>query len=818
MKLKFYKRIPFKLMRASLTVAFVLGVLLALVQVYTDFRAHRHYVDEDVAAIFRVSQNAAQRAVHLLDTRLAEEVVSGFQHYSFVAYAAIYDDSGEAMAEYNANHPSSSTQWITDLAMARQLPYEQELIYSDGTYEGKIVLRLDSDEAMSPFYERATTIFVSGLLRNMVLALVLMVLYHYVLARPLIRLSERFTQIEPGRESGHRLHHLPGHEDDELGYIINSANSLLSVIEQRQLGLEQSKAQLRIILDSSPNQMFALNRGGDFVFLNNTTAEFYGVKEQDLLDQNYYRTHRRISSAEANSILINIKQVDANNRANLSVEQKLTSASGELYSMQLSYIPFQFNGDPCVLIIGLDITGRVKAEQRVEHLAYFDHLTDLPNRNMFYDQLQRDIAYAHETGTYGALIFIDLDDFKRINDTLGHSLGDQLLQRIGRSIAENKRSTDTLARSGGDEFVLSIPNIDTTLGLARRQIINHANRLLRIINTPIALQNREFTVSASLGIITYPYGECDTESLMKFADTAMYKAKQAGRNCFKIFEESMAAEAADVIRLESELRLAISEDQLFFRLQPIVDISDGEVVAAEALVRWRHPEKGVVSPAMFIDFLERSSMIKDLDYSVFDKACFMIKDFLDRDVMPDRFKISVNVSATTLHHASFIQVVESTLQKYSLPGHHLEFELTEGAALLNIEEIIEKLERLSKSGISFALDDFGTGYSSLTYLKKIPLQKIKIDRSFVQDLLENEQDEALVASIIAIGEKLNIRVVAEGVENIALQNWLSKHNAILCQGFLYDQAIDIDEFEKKYFINQHRFPVELSTDIAAVSK
>ncbi|TQV84659.1 EAL domain-containing protein [Exilibacterium tricleocarpae] len=798
MRIEFFNRIAFKLMRSSLAIALTLGVIVALVQVYMDLSDQRHAIDNNIQEIFRVTENPAQRAVHLLDSTLAGEVVKGLEYYNFLTYAAILDDKNQIMAEHRREPGPSGTLWLTQLLMDEIKQYELDLIYSDGTYEGRIVLRISNDLALAPFYARSTTIFISGLLRNMSLALVLMVLYHYALTRPLIQISNKFSTIRPDHTEGRRIDHVKGHKSDELGQIVEAANAFIATLEERQTGLTQSEQQLRIILDASPNQIFAVNKSGEFVFLNIATERFYGQAHGKLIGKNYYGIHKAISDKEANAILINIKRADSDKRKSLDMEQRLTDAKGVVFAMQMSYIPFDFYGESCVLVIGADITGRVEAEERVEHLAYFDTLTDLPNRNMLYDHLKMDISRCRRTGSYGALLFIDLDDFKRINDTLGHSLGDQLLLQLSQQMQSQKRQTDTLARLGGDEFILSLPDLHNDIDFAKQQATELAKRLLDRISTPITLENREFIISASIGIVIYPYGESDTESLLRFADTAMYKAKQSGRNCCQIFEESMATEANNLVQLESELRTAIQSQQFVLRVQPIIDGQSGKLAAAEALIRWNHPERGMVSPLEFIGFLESSGMIREVDQLVFVEVCQYIHALRSTGEMPEEFRFSVNLSASTLHRSDFVQRVESTLAQYNLPGTCIEFEITEGAALQRLDEVIQKLKVLQLQGLTFALDDFGTGYSSLSYLKRLPINKIKIDKSFIKDLIFDPQDEALVASVIAIADTLNLRVVAEGVESEDQAAWLNCYSDIWYQGYLFDRPLHPEAFREKY--------------------
>lgn len=798
MSIEFFKRLAFRLMRSSVALVLVLGALVALLQVYVDFRSQRETIGTNINEIFRVTYNAAGRAVHLLDNRLANEVVKGLEHYEFILQATIYDDNERVMARVTRTPTTSTTFWITSLLSETSTRYSKDLVYSDGTYEGRMALIVNQDAAFAPFYQRAITIFVSGLVRNFSLALVLMLLYHYVLTRPLVEIARRFASIDPNHTRGQRIEHIRGHSGDELGFIVNAANDFIDNLETHQTELEQSEEQLRIILDSSPNHIFALDPTGEIMFINAAASTFYGKTIENLIGKNFYATHQSICSQEADNILVEVKHTETSHQKNLNVEQTLTDVTGEPHVMQMSFVPFDFFDHPCVLVIGSDITDRVTAEERVENLAYFDTLTGLPNRNMLYDHLNMDISRSQRNNAFGALFFIDLDDFKRINDTMGHSTGDKVLLQLSRIMQTQIRQTDTLARLGGDEFTLSLPDLSGDINVAQQQAGEFAERLLRKISTPITVDNSEFIVGASIGIVIYPDCADNTEALLRFADTAMYQAKKAGRNCYRMFEASMAAEVDRAVKLESELHTAIKEQQFTFHLQPIIDSATNEVVCAEALMRWQHPEKGLVPPFQFIDFLENSGMINGVDQLILNGVCRFIREQHQENTLPPNFRVAINISAKELHRADFVQQVEATLAKYEVPGNCIELEITEGAALQRLDEVVQKIKALQSLGITFALDDFGTGYSSLSYLKRLPVNKIKIDKSFINDLTIDPHDEALVASIIAIANTLNLKVVAEGVETETQAAWLNQYQGVWYQGYLYDKPLPRDTFREKY--------------------
>lgn len=799
MTIEFYKRIAFRLMRSSLAIALILGLIVALFQVVMDLGHQRQQIDNNVDEIFRVVQNSAQRAVHQLDANLANEVIKGLENYNFITYAAILDDRDQVIADYSSSPSPSDTLWLTRLIAEEIKTYQLDLIHTNNTYEGKLVVSVSNDLGFAPFYDRVLTIIVSGLLRNLSLALVLFALFHFMLTRPLVTIARRFSMIRPEQTEQKRIDHVEGHRFDELGYIVNDANSFLAALEHWQTGLTKSEQQLRLILDTSPNLVFAVDENYRFIFANNTTEQFYQKTQADLIGQNYCDVHKSVDTEEAKALASSLKQLDFNNPQGLTVEHKLTAANGDKLVIQMTFIAFTLDGKSCVLIVGLDVTTRVKAEERVEYLAYFDTLTDLPNRNLFQNFLKKDVMRANRTHTYGALLFIDFDDFKRINDTIGHSLGDELLLKLSVKIRSLLPESDTLARLGGDEFVISLPDLDKDLEEAKTQAITLTKHLLATINAPVALSNgAEFVVSGSIGLVMYPFEDSDTEVLLRFADTAMYKAKAHGRNGYQLFEESMAAEVHRHVQLESDLREAIKKKQFSMVLQPIVNGLSGDLVAAEALIRWNHPTQGLVSPNDFIPFLENSGMIVDVDYVMVDKACAFLKELTTAGVLPPHFRITLNLCANTLYQTDFVDRIIAIVASYGVSERNIEFEITERAALHRLDEVVAKIVTLQRRGATFSLDDFGTGYSSLSYLKRIPINKIKIDKSFIDDLMVDGEDEVLVESIIAIARTMKLAVVAEGVETQVQADWLNRYPDICFQGYLIDRPMTPNACRLKY--------------------
>src|SRR5690554_525968 len=800
MTIDLLQRLSYKLAHTSFVVVVVLGVLVASLQVYLDFRSQYQDVLENVEEISRVSRSAGQRAVFLLGDRLAEQVVDGLSEYRFLSHIAILDDQKKLMAEYRQPVTVSQTQWLTKLLVGELETFEFTLQSSADAPAGSLRLELNKDRALSPFYQRASRVLLAGTARNIGIALVLVLVYHFLLTRPLVTLATRFAALDHSKVPLPPIPHLHKHEQDELGHIVNSANRLLSNFNQKHSELQYQKQQLNLILDASPNLVFAINCDGELLFYNQSFKRYFNSIEPS----NYFVMLQQMQIQEAGQLKSLITRICRQQAPQFNRQQHFTGQHNH-HVMQMSLMPFVSNHVAYVIVILANITELIEAEKKVEYLAYRDTLTGLANRNKMLEQLQEDLQKCKASKRYGALLLIDLNDFKRINDTMGHSRGDELLLHLARRMAMRVSEQETLARVGGDEFILSMPCVADTLEEARAQAEQVATRFLEIISQSVTLGNQDFSINATIGIALYPLGDVSVELLLSQADTALNEAKRNTAGGYQVFEPQMAEEVNRLLQLESDIRASYLDRQFVFYLQPLIDLDTRTLVGAEALIRWQHPLRGQVKPAEFINFLENSDMINPVSFQLMDDVCQFIRTHKEAGRFAPELRVSVNISERQLYDSDFVGKCLAVLNKYKLPGSCLEFEITEGAALHNLDEVVDKMRKLQNQGITFALDDFGTGYSSLNYLKRLPVNKIKIDKSFIDDITIDPQDAAMVVSIIAIARNMNLIIVAEGVETEAQAQWLSQYDGILIQGYLFDKPLASESFAKKYLPELPKF-------------
>lgn len=446
-----------------------------------------------------------------------------------------------------------------------------------------------------------------------------------------------------------------------------------------------------------------------------------------------------------------------------------------------------------ILLINTDITQRKAAEREIENLAFYDHLTNLPNRRLLIDRLQQSLAVSKRSGEIGVLCFLDLDDFKSLNDTMGHDLGDLLLQQVARRLQSTVRESDTVARLGGDEFVIMLPSIDSNPTYAAGVASAISHKLLTQFQQPFILGKQEVFITPSIGITFFDAQSSSVDQLLKQADLAMYESKEAGRNTVSFFDDDMESAVAERVKNEKELRFAIENDQFCLHYQPQVN-HQGRVFGAEALVRWEHPERGMVSPAQFIPLAEETGLILPLGRQIMTEACRQLVQW-SKHKHTESLVLAVNVSARQFRHPEFVADVLGVIDQTGANPARLKLELTESMLLNDMELVIERMSALRERGISFSLDDFGTGYSSLFYLKHLPLDQLKIDQSFVRDILTDANDAVIALTVIRLGHSMGLAVIAEGVEYAEQMQMLQSYGCLEYQGYHFSRPMPIAQFD-----------------------
>lgn len=568
---------------------------------------------------------------------------------------------------------------------------------------------------------------------------------------------------------------------------------------QIQKELAESKSKLNRLLDHLAEGVYEVDTSGNCTFVNHSFLNILGyTNESEILGKNVHALihhHRPDGQAYPNHDCKIYKAFRANQEINVA-DEVFWRKDGTSIPVEYWSVPVVQDGKLLgATVTFVDISSRKAAEARIETLAFYDPLTNLPNRRLLIDRLEQTLASCKRNGHEGALLFIDLDNFKTVNDTLGHDIGDILLQQAAARLTPCLRMGDTVARLGGDEFVVILKDLSPEPSQAAAEAELTGKKILAALSQPYHLDTHENMSTCSIGVTLLNHPESTIDELMKQADIAMYQAKKSGRNCLRFFDQEMQNSVVNRAAIELNLRKALMNDQfkLFYQIQ--VD-NNNSVIGAEALIRWIDPVHGVVSPATFIPLAEETGIIVPLGYWVLDAACAQIKAWQTHECSR-KLVLAVNISAKQFRYEGFTEKIKELIDHHQINPRLLKLELTESLMLEDIDNTVTTMIALKQIGVQFSLDDFGTGYSSLQYLKRLPLDQLKIDQSFVNDIASDENDRAIVITVIAMAHSLNVDVIAEGVETEEQHAFLLQNGCQRFQGYLFGKPVPIDQFNQQ---------------------
>lgn len=555
--------------------------------------------------------------------------------------------------------------------------------------------------------------------------------------------------------------------------------------------LRDSRERLAQVIDTVPALISATDRDGRCVFLNAFTANFYGVDPQ----QASGKTAAEIFGSNFGPQSAGLDRLVFENGKGLpSYEEEIIDRAGNRHVFLTTKSPLRDRAGKVVNVLttSLNITERKQAEEHLHHLAHHDPLTGLPNRTYFHDSVRRQIARTRRGDKQFALLLLDLDRFKGVNDVLGHHQGDQLLKAVAQRLCNAVRETDIVARLGGDEFAI----LQTEIGRTE-DAVTLAEKIIKALEQPFELEGQEINTTASIGITVHPTDGVDVDALLKNADLAMYQAKAEGRNAWRVFASDMHTSAREAIILESDLRQALAKKQFLLNYQPQIDLRSGQIAGAEALLRWRRPGCGLVRPAEFLPLAEENGLIVPINEWVLLEACAQAKIWSEQR---PGFRIAVNLSPVQFRKQDIRQHVLDALEKTGLDPHSLELELTESILMQNPESAANDVRFLQQLGVTFSIDDFGVGYSSLSYVKTLPVDRLKIDQGFIRNVNSDPNDAAIVRAIINLGHSLNLKVMAEGVETAEQLAFVRNEGCDEVQGFYFSPPVPAEDFE--FLFNQ----------------
>ncbi|MET0048942.1 MAG: EAL domain-containing protein [Sedimenticola sp.] len=583
-------------------------------------------------------------------------------------------------------------------------------------------------------------------------------------------------------------HPEPTVPDDHEILVIETMAQIASIAIERSRSVDKLR-QSATIYQSTLEGVIITDADSKIVDVNNAFENITGYTREEVIGQNPRILQSDRHDSDFYYQLWHSLSASGQWRGEIWNRRK----NGEIFPEWLNISSISDSKGKVTNYIGVfsDITSIKRSEEKLDHLAHHDPLTDLPNRLLFNSHLEQTIKHARRNNSVFAVLFMDLDRFKNINDSLGHKAGDQLLQQLAIRLKDTVRVDDIVARISGDEFVILLEDI----GNAENTAIA-VEKIMTIFNQPFELDKHEIRVTSSVGITLYPDNGDNVSSLLRNADAAMYRAKDEGRNTYQFYNQEMTNIAFERILMENALRVALNEHEFHLLYQPQVIMETGELIGAEALIRWHHPEIGEVLPSKFIPLAEENGLIHDIGIWVVETACCQGKRWLDEGF--DFGRISVNIARPQLQHSDFVESIKEMLARIRFPANKLELEITESFIMQNTEQAIQQLDALRILGVRISIDDFGTGYSSMSYLKLLPIDKLKIDQSFVRDIPHDPNDMAITEAVIALGKALDLQVIAEGVETEQQASFLIEKGCLQAQGYLFGHPVSESELKKRY--------------------
>ncbi|WP_256470534.1 EAL domain-containing protein [Alkalimarinus coralli] len=758
-------------------------LITAGIQVYADYREEVSMVDERMSVIETSYMSSLSRSLWSLDQKLLHVQMQGILNLPDIIKLRlkVYPDSEIELGELNPN--------ISTLTHSFPLIHESEEVYT----LGELTIIASMEDIYKNLKRKVFIILTTQAFKTFFISILILWIFQYLVTRHLGKMAEYAQDLNINALDKPLVLDRADTKfsrSDELSQVTNAINGMrLTLIDDLAKQNENAKEirKLSLAIDQSPSSVLICDKSWKIEYANNKFSQLTGHELKDIISQHPKSISGLMSSENAqlwDNIQLQVERVGV-----WQGEIHNTRKNGERFWEQSIITPIKDDsGKPIhYLILGEDISIRKRYEQQLLRQANYDILTGLPNRMLALDRLKLALAQARRDEQLVGLMFLDLDNFKHINDTMGHDNGDSLLIEASRRISSCLRGTSTVARLGGDEFLVILPSLSEPS--SAEQV---AERILQTFSPPFMLANQEVFVSTSIGIAIYPSDSDNSTTLLQHADAAMYQAKDKGKSAYQRFSPEMNQDSHERLQIESRLRRALELEELELYYQPIVEASTGKLIGAEALIRWNNPVMGLISPDKFIPLAEETGLIIPIGEWVLKTACNDIKSWQEKTGL--ELTVAVNVSPRQFRDGGFTSTIDKILSESQLSAEYLELEITERLILDNSIETSGIFKHLDDKGIKLSIDDFGTGYSALGYLKSYPFDTLKIDKSFVQDVIESSEDAALVTAIITMAHSLSLKVIAEGVEEAPQLEFLNQHNCDFAQGYYFNRPVPAEDF------------------------
>ena len=779
-----YSPLSLRMLGYILLASSIFTLLATGFQVWTDFRNDVSLVQSRMSLIETSYKEPLSRSLWSLDQKLMRVQLEGIKNLPDIVhlYLQVYPDQEIELGEIPADAPT--------------LQHTIELSYtSDETFElGKLTITASLEHIYATLKERILVILGTQSLKTFVLSFFILWLFQYLVTRHLTHIADYAERLNLNRLDQPLIldRHVGKGKPDELERLQEALNRMRVTLKQEVEKQQKDAAEIRKLsqaIEQSPSSVLICNRQWRIIYANRKFTEITHYDMNELLNRHPKELTPLSQDHADNEQMWRTIENQVERAGIWQGEMHSTKKGGEKFWEQVVITPIKEEGDRApqhFLILGEDISVRKRYEQQLLRQANYDLLTGLPNRLLALDRMKLALAQAKRDNSRVGVMFLDLDNFKTVNDTLGHDAGDTLLIEASRRISGSLRGSSTVSRLGGDEFLIILPNLDD--GASAERV---ADRILKAFRPAFSLAGQDVFVSTSIGIAIYPDDSDNSSALLQHADAAMYQAKNKGKSAWHRYTPDIHETSHERLKLETLLRKALNKQELLLHYQPIVELPSSRITRVEALIRWNNPEHGLIPPDKFIPLAEENGTIVPIGAWVIHTACQAARTW--RDQTGAELVIAINVSPRQFRDPGFVGTVRAALSEHDLPGECLELEITERLLLDDSIETQSILNELDEMGVNLSVDDFGTGYSALSYLKSYPFDTLKIDRSFVNDVNTEDEDAALVTAIITMAHSLGLEVIAEGVEDAAQLQFLIRNHCDMAQGYFFSRPVPSDE-------------------------
>lgn len=777
---------------ATLFLASALSLVVSTITFNSNLVSSRQAIKQEFTALLALIEKPAIQAAFRIDALFAQQQMDGLMQNSHVLKAEMLDEAGQRFA-FNEK-PNNAERFYIEMAdwLLPDIRYfSLDLYYQDqNVYLGKMIITAHRESLIKEVLSQNIRLLVSSLIKDLLLASLISLVFYWLVTRPLYG----FTQVLK-KQSLNINNPLPqltpvGHENDELGELSLVFTRIWDQLTETHSALERNVAYTQAIIAHAGDAIFLVSEDGKIKLVNKASENLIGRDHSGLIGSYLGEFHTNEDWESFSELLITLPL-----NKPLTIETFYLADNGIKTPVEIRLIKYHLQKNTEVLLLVRDISARKEAESRINRLAFYDPLTHLPNRRYLMDQLDIAMKDSIKNKTTGCLFFLDLDRFKNINDSLGHNVGDSLLRLVAADLESVQFDGAMTARLGGDEFVMLLPRLEGNEEHITEKIATTAQNIIDVCAMPKKVGFHELHITVSIGIATFNGDEMDVTSLLKQADTALYKAKDVGKNTYRFYRPEMQAMSDERLAMDKALHQALEKNEFQLYYQP-QNNEKGDCIGAEVLIRWPREDSTFTSPAVFIPIAEEIGLINEIGDWVIEESFKQLATWLRDNMWSNDWKLSINVSPIQFQHPAFVVSLEMLLVKYSIPAHYIDLEITENMLLNDLALSREKMDKIRTLGISLSIDDFGTGYSSLKYLKTLPITRLKIDQTFVRDLLEDSSDEAIVGAIIAMANALGIEVLAEGVETQAHYERLLDMGCILYQGYHFGYPVPASQFMK----------------------